>query len=142
MPVVVAAVEAVEAVEVVIKAIVEENVDEIIIVVVIIFLDETDNGIIEFVAVHVFVFVNVDKSDIHIIVLFVVEDSERVKVFGQGGTSPHSHRHHRHHSGYREQQNNALHTNKLNLLKIEGGELPRPLANTVTMAINNKSVKG
>ena len=142
MPVVVAAVEAVEAVEVVIKAIVEENVDEIIIVVVIIFLDETDNGIIEFVAVHVFVFVNVDKSDIHIIVLFVVEDSERVKVVGQGGTSPHSHRHHRHHSGYREQQNNALHTNKLNLLKIEGGELPRPLANTVTMATNSKSVKG
>ena len=141
MPVVVAAVEAVEAVEVVIKAIVEENVDEIIIVV-IIFLDETDNGIIEFVAVHVFVFVNVDKSDIHIIVLFVVEDSEGVKVVGQGGTSPHSHRHHRHHSGYREQQNNALHTNKLNLLKIEGGELPRPLANTVTMATNSKSVKG
>src|SRR5215204_5930297 len=132
MPVVVAAVEAVEAVEVVIKAIVEENVDEIIIViVVIIFLDETDNLVIEFVAVHVFVFVNFDKSDIHIFVFFVVEDREDVKVAiiieGQGGTSPHDQSHHRHHSGYREQQKNALHT-KHHLLNREGGELPRPVS--------------
>jgi len=117
MPVVVAAVEAVEAVEVVIKAIVEENVDEIIIViVVIIFLDETDNLVIEFVAVHVFVFVNFDKSDIHIFVFFVVEDREDVKVAiiieGQGGTSPHDQSHHRHHSGYCEQQKNALHAKR------------------------------
>src|SRR5215203_1413724 len=139
MPVVVAAVEAVEVV--VIKAAVEECVDEtIIIVIVVIVLTTEDNNYIVY-PLHVAV-VAVANDDLHVFVLFVVEDSERVKVFGQGGTSPHSHRHHRHHSGYREQQNNALHTNKLNLLKIEGGELPRPLANTVTMAINNKSVKG
>src|SRR5215204_5051126 len=138
MPVVVAAVEAVEVV--VIKAAVEECVDETIIIVIVVIVLTEDNNYIVY-PLHVAV-VAVANDDLHVFVLFVVEDSERVKVVGQGGTSPHSHRHHRHHSGYREQQNNALHTNKLNLLKIEGGELPRPLANTVTMATNNKSVKG
>src|SRR5215203_1032652 len=123
-------VEPMVADEEVVIVIAKESVDKtiVVVVVVIIFLDETDNGIIEFVAVHIFVFVNFDKSDIHIFVLFVVEDSERVKVVGQGVTSPHSHRHHRHHSGYREQQNHALHVNKRHLLNREGGELPRTVS--------------
>src|SRR5215204_1052034 len=105
MPVVVAAVEAVEVV--VIKAAVEECVDETIIIVIVVIVLTEDNNYIVY-PLHVAV-VAVANDDLHIFVLFVVEDSERVKVVGQGGTSPHSHRHHRHHSGYREQQNDAPH---------------------------------
>jgi len=123
---------------VIVIVIAKESVDKaiiiVVVIVVIIFLDETDDLVIEVVAVHVFVFVNFDKSDIHIFVFFVVEDREDVKIAiiieiieGQGGTSPHDQSHHRHHSGYREQQNNALHA-KRHLLNREGRELPRPVS--------------
>src|SRR5215204_4127225 len=107
MPVVVAAVEAVEVV--VIKAAVEECVDETIIIVIVV--------------------VAVANDDLHVFVLFFVEDREdlTVEICGQGGTSSHYQCHQCHHSGYREQQNNALHT-KHHLLNREGGELPRPVS--------------
>src|SRR5215203_5882880 len=93
-------------------------------VVIVIAKESVDKTIIIVIAVA--------NDDLHVFVLFVVEDREDVKVAiiieGQGGTSPHDQSHHRHHSGYCEQQKNALHTNKLNLLKLEGGELPRPVS--------------
>src|SRR5215208_3237313 len=124
MPVVVAAVEAVEVV--VIKAAVEECVDETIILVIVVVLTEDNNYIVY--PIHVAV-VAVANDDLHVFVLFFVEDREdlTVEIRGQGGTSSHYQCHQCHHSGYREQQNNALHT-KHHLLNREGGELPRPVS--------------
>src|SRR5829696_323530 len=123
MPVVVAAVEAVEVV--VIKAAVEECVDETVIVIVVVATE--DNNYIVY-PLHVAV-VAVANDDLHVSVLFFVEDREdlTVEICGQGGTSSHYQCHQCHHSGYREQQNNALHT-KHHLLNREGGELPRPVS--------------
>ena len=124
MPVVVAAVEAVEVV--VIKAVTEEGVDETIIVIVIVVVTEDNNYIVY--PIHVAV-VAVANDDLHVFVLFFVEDREdlTVEIRGQGGTSSHYQCHQCHHSGYREQQNNALHA-KHHLLNREGGELPRPVS--------------
>src|SRR5215204_4043964 len=105
--------------EEVVIVIAKESVDKtiiIVIVVVVIVLTTEDNNYIVY-PLHVAV-VAVANDDLHVFVLFVVEDREDVKVAiiieiieGQGGTSPHDQSHHRHHSGYCEQQKNALHTN-------------------------------
>jgi hypothetical protein len=93
--------------------------------VVIVLITEDNNYISYFLHIA---FVAVANDDLCRL-LFLLEDREDVKVvfLSQGGTSPHGQRHHRHHSGNRKQQNNALHA-KRHLLNREGGELPRPVS--------------